>query len=391
MSTTVLAPKVAEFLAVVRAQLADLDPEEQREITDGLVADLTDLVAERGSEALGDPVAYARELRQAAGLEESGPRSTEARRERRPLGELTHAVLDEAATRWQRTIAAAPGDLGDLLTTLRPVWWVLRAWIAIEIVAMWIGGVWALTVVPGGGMGWLAMAVAIVLSVQLGRGKLWPGERWRTTAGLRVLLLGLNVLALVLIPVVGNGLGHGWGWQWESGWNEGLRAGADPQSGYDDPKDKAGLYSGGKWVTNVFAYDAAGQPITGVQLFDQDGKPLDIVAQPQCVSETGEVEVIAKGEESYADCSDLFYGDDGEPLAAAFRVFYPWTNGATQLSNVFPIPSRSQDTAERSATAFTEDDKPAVGTLPLVNVAPVSLPGILASVVKVPKAATPAE
>lgn len=386
MSTTVLAPEVAEFLAVVRAQLADLDPEEQREITDGLVADLTDLVAERGPQALGDPVAYARELRQAAGFEAS----VKQRRERRPIGELTHAVLDDAGARWQRLLGIVPGDIDGLLTTLRPVWWVLRAWIAVEIVAMWIGGVWALTVVPGGAVGWLALAVAILVSVQLGRGTLWPGERWRTAAGLRVLLLGLNVLALVLIPVVGNGLGHGWSWRWEQGWSEGIASGADPANGYGEPNAKAGLYSGGKWVTNVFAYDAAGKPITGVQLFDQDGKPLDVVPQPQCVSSTGDVEVIAKGDEQYADCADLFYDDGGESLDATFRVFYPWTNGATQLANVFPIPSRTQDTVERSATAFTENDKPAVGALPLVNVAPViSLPGILASVVKVPKA--PAE
>ena len=49
MNTTdapTVAPEVQEFLTAVRAQLADLEPEEQREILDGLEADLTDLIIE---------------------------------------------------------------------------------------------------------------------------------------------------------------------------------------------------------------------------------------------------------------------------------------------------------------------------------------------------------
>ena len=66
--TAILAPaEVRAFVARVREHLGDLDAEEQQELTIGLEADLTDLVAERGPEALGDPVVYARELRTAAG------------------------------------------------------------------------------------------------------------------------------------------------------------------------------------------------------------------------------------------------------------------------------------------------------------------------------------
>ena len=60
-ATNTVAPEVQEFLDAVRTQLADLEPDEQRDITEGLEADLTDLVAERGRGALGDPVAYALE------------------------------------------------------------------------------------------------------------------------------------------------------------------------------------------------------------------------------------------------------------------------------------------------------------------------------------------
>lgn len=374
MSTTVLAPEIAEFLAVVRAQLADLDPEEQSEITDGLVADLTDLVSERGPEALGDPVAYARELRQAAGLEETG----RPRRDRRPVGELVHGVLDAAAARWKRVVEAAPGDLDGLLVTLRPAWWVLRAWVAVAVAGQVMGGSWPPQVVPWGVRGVIVLGVAVVLSVQLGRGKLWPGERWRAAAGLRVLLLALNVFAIVMVPVQIGEVSNGWRWAgYDRGYNDGYA-----ESGAEAPKSdaKAGLYAGGKWITNVYAYDAAGQPITGVQLFDQDGKPIDVVAQPQCVGQNGQVEILPAGEEgnpcdAFPDLSDM--------PSTRTRVFYPWTNGVTRLLNVFPVPSALQDAANQSVTA-----KPEIGDFPLASVPPLTPPpGVVPSVIQQPKAA----
>lgn len=71
MNTTDLRvrPDVAAFVARVRELLADLPEEERLELTEGLEADLSDQVAEQGGGVLGDPEAYARELRTAAGLE----------------------------------------------------------------------------------------------------------------------------------------------------------------------------------------------------------------------------------------------------------------------------------------------------------------------------------
>ena len=75
MNTTQLPvrPEVPEmvraFVARVRERLSDLPAEELQDLTEGLEADLTDLVAERGGGTLGDPDEYAQELRSAAGLE----------------------------------------------------------------------------------------------------------------------------------------------------------------------------------------------------------------------------------------------------------------------------------------------------------------------------------
>jgi hypothetical protein len=343
-----IAPEVRDFLTTVRAQLADLDPEEQRDILDGLEADLTDLVAERGREALGDPVAYARELRAAAGLNAEMGRS----RGRVDLAAGVHAFLDDAHKLFDRVVAALPGDVSGVLSSLQPAWWVLRAWLAVEVAAYYFGE-WSLEVVPGeDAPGVLAILAAVVLSVQLGRRRLWPAERWRTGAGLRSLLLGLNVFALLMVPVVLSGLGHHRTNIWERAYDHGYQQGARTirESGYGT--DKAGLYADGKWVSNIYPYDAQGRPLVGVQLFNQIGQPINVMTQPEYVDDNGE-------------------SNDGRP-----RVSYPWTNGAAQLLNVFPIPTRVQDSEDPSPTAFAEPDAPAIGAFPLASVPPVSLPGI---------------
>jgi len=378
MSTTInegVDAAVREFLSAVREQLADLDVDEQREILDGLEADLTDLVAEHGGGALGDPVAYASELRTAAGLE---PAKGVARR-RMTLSQGVHTFLDDVSGRWDRVVALLPGDAGDLLVTLRPVWWVLRGWVAVQVAALWFGD-WSLTLVPGGDVrGLAAVLVAVLLSIQLGRGRLWPADRWRRVAGLRVLLVGLNLFALVMIPVVLNGLEHGRSGRYELGYGQGFREGAQSMQSQLKSNKKAGLYLDGTWVSNIYPYDAQGRPLVGVQLFDQVGKPINVITQPEypqdeCIWDE------ERGECLYDDGSVL--DSSGKPMP---RVYYPWTNGATQLFNVFPIASRVQEGEALSPTAFAEDVKPTIGALPLESVPKVSLPGIMASMFKAPK------
>ena len=344
MNSTVVDVEVQGFLAAVRAQLADLDPDEQREILDGLEADLSDLVAERGGEALGDPVAYARELRAAAGLDPEMGRT----RQRVDLSAGVHSFLDDAHQLFDRSAAALPGDGAAVLASLQPAWWVLRAWLAVEVTAYFFGS-WALQVIPGENVpGTIAILAAVLLSVQLGRRRLWPGDRWRTAAGLRVLLLGLNVFALLMVPAVSDALRHHdqrYGRSYDLGYQEGART-------IRDANAKAGLSLQGRPVSNIYPYDAKGRPLVGVQLFDQDGHPLDVSGEPQ-----------------YSD--DLDNPNEGRP-----RVYYPWTNGATQLLNVFPLASRIQDSKRPSATAFTEAEPPAITPFPMAQVPAASLPGI---------------
>jgi hypothetical protein len=255
------------------------------------------------------------------------------------------------------------------LTVLQPVWWVLRGWVAVEMAAMWLGD-WSLTIVPGGELpGVVAVLVGVALSIQLGRGRLWPADGWHRLVVLRVLLLGLNCFAVAMIPVVLNGLDHGKNAMLDAAY---ARAHVE-QEQLDEARfgsrstAKAGLYLDGTWVSNIYPYDAKGRPLVGVQLFNQVGEPINVITQP----EYEQPELDDNGNPIDAQGNPIDPGVQRQP-----RVYYPWTNGATQLLNVFPIPSRVQDGESPSPTAFAEDNPPTVGAFPLPSVPRVSLPGI---------------
>ncbi|MBK9101121.1 MAG: hypothetical protein IPM90_06235 [Austwickia sp.] len=66
-----LDAQVAGYVSAVRTALTDLSPDDLDDLTAGMAADLTEMVRERGgalTDHLGDPRAYAAELRAAAGL-----------------------------------------------------------------------------------------------------------------------------------------------------------------------------------------------------------------------------------------------------------------------------------------------------------------------------------
>lgn len=368
-------PEVRDFVARVRTRLADLDVEEQRDLTDGLEADLSDLVAERGPQALGDPDDYARELRAAAGLSPVTGKVAG----KRSVGERTHAVLDGAHEGWDRAVAALPGNPMEFLSTLRPAWWLMRAWVAVQTIDLiWGNGGLSggITVIPTlGDLGFPLLVVAIVISVQIGRGKWWPGNRTQL-ASVRTLLLGLNGFALLMAPVAVQGLMDNTIATAERWYGSG-----DGPT-YDGPgTDRKGLYVDGTWVSNIYPYDAAGKPLVGVQLFTQQGKPLNVVAKADCVKDDASVPHLVatdvEREQAFNDDMDCESQTGDSTLQR--RVWYPWLNGTTQVQNAFPMPSRFQLDQQPSSNAFTEPVPPAIGGFPQDAVAPITLPGITPS------------
>jgi hypothetical protein len=334
---------VTAFVAAVRSRLADLTEEEREELLGGLEADLSERLAEGETEpgaGLGDPVVYAAELRAAAGLE-ARPRPWGGRRAAGPRPQLGAQVTDllaGARRRWEVLVAdGRPASVWAFLVTLRPLWWFFRAWVAAQLLDIVTNGSDLPTIVPtllGLWPGVLVTVAFTLVSVQIGRGKWWPGSGVTRSPGARVLLLGLNLFAVVTAPLV-------------LGQFPGAGTYLDEGGGYSVPA--RGIQDRGMYVTNVFPYDAQGKPLTGVQLFDQDGRPL--VVGRDARFQYGETRVTAA---------------------------YPWSNGGQRLWNVFPLPGRTTraELGEASSDdrAWTSANPPVLPTAPLAVVPPAALP-----------------
>lgn len=157
------------YVGEVRRHLADLDADTRDELTEGLAADLVELVEEEGQGALRRPEEYAAELRAAAGL---------APARRRPL----------LAPDWWR-------PAWDVAVAALPAWWVARAWAWVMLLHLVLWSPhedgydvpWLPTTSWGTGL--LLWGVAAVVSIQIGRGRLWPGRRGSTAALVALVLL----------------------------------------------------------------------------------------------------------------------------------------------------------------------------------------------------------
>ncbi len=234
--------EVTEFATAVRAALSDLPPDERDELTDGLEADLSERLDEASDDSpgFGDPVAYAEELRAAAGYP---PRA--AMPKLRTLPQKVRAGWTALVGRhaWLASVLA-------FLAVLRPVWWVLRGVAAHAILASLLG-------VSGTAL-WFVGVAMVVLSVQVGRGRMqhrtWV--RWTTHAVSAIVILFAPFLLGAAATAVN------------------LAMSTSP---YEEPYSYPGLSQSGQQIDNIFAYDASGNPIDQVQLFDQDGNPLNLV------------------------------------------------------------------------------------------------------------------
>ncbi len=244
-ATTSVAPAIADFAARVRRSLDDLPADEIDDLTEGLEADLTEKALD---EDLGDPEEYAIELRSAAGLP---ARSTKA-----GAGWSLASVRRWRATAATRIRSHAVGaQLLDFAIALRPAWWILRGWALFQVTSLVVGGRGIVSLLPDTPVRWAIFVTLAIVSVQWGRGRWLP----RRT---RVVKLAVSALALLALPFL-------------------MAAAADSAarayaaSAFPAAESgPAGLTHDGGSITNIFAYDANGEPITGVQLFDQNGKPL---------------------------------------------------------------------------------------------------------------------
>lgn len=331
---------VTGFVDRIRALLDDLDEEARTDLVEGLEADLRDLVAERGAEALPEPERYADELRVSAGL--PARRGTallrdRVRRHQQRPGQPPAQRFDAFCDRWRdRFLARATqphiAPAWSLARAVRPAWWVLRGYLLVQAADVLTGHWESLDLLPQLGvwmLGPLLTLVAILLSVEVGRGRLWPGVGGSGRVPARAALLALNVGALVAaVPVVdaADRLGPE------------LIAVRDA-SGY---VDQSGLRLRGARVCNIQPYDSDGRPLEGVQLFDQDGERIT------------------------TSCSRW---DEGSGRAQ----HYPWASLGEDRWNVFPQPERTGDRRVKE-DAWTSEEPPELPEPDVLRVPPVELP-----------------
>lgn len=226
------------FAEAVRAELADLTKREIQELTDGLEADLAEKFAEEGADfSTGSAAEYAAELREAAGVT-----AKPAKRKAFSSTDLMQNIQD-----WFRKTKFGTAIL-DFGISVRPVWWVLRAFVAWFIFSVLFYDL-------NGGA--IFLPVLIFLSIQWGR------KKWFTGRFFTSLLLPLNVLALVLLLPTQQMLLV----KVNNYANAELLLSSMPGSD--------GLRYNGEVVSELKAFDADGKQISEATFKDQSGREIE--------------------------------------------------------------------------------------------------------------------
>lgn len=254
--TTVATLEIESYYDRVRTALAGLAPQ----LRDDLLEDLPDHLAEVLAEGdgslrdrLGEPEAYAEELRAAAGVEDDAvPHALGVHR----ALELGLARATDLGRRFDLQAGRLVGypRLVDLLRAVGPGWWVLRGW----LVAQFICGTdttWN-SLIPrlgSSGLGGLLCTIAaIAASVWIGRRSTgftaWPR---------RIMAAASTVIALWAVLVLANA--------------------ADATTSYSGSADSY-IAPYGPEITDLYVYDKDGNAVVGARLFDQDGNPIQIGA-----------------------------------------------------------------------------------------------------------------
>lgn len=302
---------VTAFASAVRARLDDLPAEEVEDLVDGLEADLIER-REDSDEPLGDPLEYADELRAAAGLP---PRNA------RPSGGEwfgAYKRLWRNGSAWVRERRENPAvaTVLDFLLALRPVWWVLRGWVAFAVTVMFT----ALTPIPDTAVGWGGLAAFVIVSVQWGRGR-WLGWRWS-----RALKIAVTVVVLIALPFTIGRMVH----------TVALASADDAYAEEVSEMKPIGVNANGNPVTNLFVFDCEGNPLSGVQVFDQDGEPFTL--------------------DDYGPDADWLFGVDERGREIAI-VPNPNTTGGAGW-NVFPLLQADIDEEYRPDLSSAEEPRP---------------------------------
>lgn len=278
MSTRTLSAGAAAYLHAVEAELDDLPLEERADLLEDLADHLAALDDELIEDTalgeadlarrLGHPGRYATELRAAAGLPPRAPGGPTGPGGPPATPRIPWRTRFEATTvgRW---LAGYRGEL-------QVVWWAARALFATLLLAGITGTAsFPFPAVLGSRLvGLLAAGACLWASIELGRrsaaasaaaanaaadaGAARPAEAGRF-GRTRLVAVGAAVVAFFGFL---------------------FAAGASSGPSYDAGYDMVGTVPGGMWtqdgepISNLYVYDAAGNLLRDVLVYDQDGRPV---------------------------------------------------------------------------------------------------------------------
>jgi uncharacterized membrane protein len=234
-------PDVAAYLAALERELADLAADERDDLLEEVEASLLE-IDEDPVACLGPPARFAAELRSSAGLPPAPlpPAPPERRR----------SLRERLAT--SPTLAA----LRALARELAPIWWAIRAYIAVLVLAELFAAPLTMVVwIPRFGSaetGAAILGLAVVASVAIGI------ARRRDRLPLRAAWIALDlVLAVCALALVVNEFNN--------------RVLAEPI-----PEQPVGVVNQGIAVNNIFVYDVNGKLLRDVRLYDSYGQPFNV-------------------------------------------------------------------------------------------------------------------
>ena len=231
--------EVEAYVGLVRAALRDLPAEDVEDLTGGLEADLSELAAESEEPLiarLGEPSAYAAELRAAAGFPPPGPPPAE------PKESWWRRTQQSWSARWEGWRAEHPW-----LEKARPIWWVTRgAVLALFAFAVLGAGVNLPLMILGAGLSfWVGL-------LQDG----WVD--WRRTL-VRVANVAAAVLLLPALVAVADRGGSA----------------AGPVEDIDSVPSQ-GTFVDGESPAGFFVYDGDGQRVEGARIFTDQGNAVTV-------------------------------------------------------------------------------------------------------------------
>ncbi len=254
--------EVQRYADAVRSALLDVAPAHREELLEDLVDHLREVAAEGDgplAERLGSPQAYAQELRASLDLPPAG---------QRPAVVPVDEQLRRLYTRARGTRLGA--ELAAYIPTLRPAWWLVRAWLVVLTLAAMSGfrpfGAFSV-VIPRIGesrlLGFVALVLLSATSVRL-------GQRERP-ARYRDAWVALNALVLMAGALAAAGLVGRTTYNY-------VVSPAAVAPGQNQHGQALVLDRNGNPVTNLEARSPDGKRIDGALIYTQDGLPLDNLA-----------------------------------------------------------------------------------------------------------------